>query len=92
MQGLLVYIRNRYQTTKLRRIQMCVISEDVLDLHSSIGPHVLTLLHCGLQLIFSAVILELKDCYILSYQSPFFCGIYFKRDFYFLLRSSNIWV
>ena len=41
---------------------MCVISEDVLDLHSSIRPHVLTLLHCGLQLIFSAVILELKDC------------------------------
>ena len=32
MQGLLVYIRNRYQSTKLRRIQMCVISENALDL------------------------------------------------------------
>ena len=64
MQGLLVYIRNRYQTTKLRWIQTCVISEDALDLHSSICPHVLffTLLHCELQLIFSAVILQLKDC------------------------------
>ena len=95
MQGLLVYIRNRYQTTKLRRIQICVISEDALDLHSSIRPHVLifTLLHCGLQLIFSAVILQLKDCEILSYQvSLFFCGIYFERDLYFLLRSLNTWV
>ena len=47
MQRLLVYIKNRYQTTKLRRIQMCVISEEVLDLHSSIRLHVLifTLLH-----------------------------------------------
>ena len=80
MQRLLVYIRNRYQTSKLRRIQICVISEDVLDLHSSIRPHVLifTLLHCGLHLIFSAVILQLKDCEILSFQvSPNFFFVVF---------------
>ena len=64
MQRLLVYIRNRYQTTKLRRIQMCVISEDALDLHSSIRPYVLIFTHlpCGLHLIFSAVILQLEAC------------------------------
>ena len=62
---------------------MCVISEDVLDLHSSIRPHVLifTLLHCGLQLIFSAVILQLKDCEILSYQvSPFFFVVFTSKE------------
>ena len=45
MQGLLVYIRNRYQSTKLRRIQMCVISENALDLQSSIRPHALISTH-----------------------------------------------
>ena len=87
MQGLLVYIRNRNQTTKLRRRQICVISEDALDLQSSIRPHVLffTLLHCGLQLIFSAVILQLKDCEILSYQvSLFFLWYLLRKRFVFL--------
>ena len=38
MQRFRIYIRNRYQTTELRRIQQCVVSEDVLDLHSSTHP------------------------------------------------------
>ena len=41
MQRFRIYIRNRYQTTELRGIQQCVVSEDVLDLHSSTHPPVL---------------------------------------------------
>ena len=81
MQRLLVYIRIRYQTNKLRRIQMCVISEDVLDLHSSIRPHVLTLLHCGPQWHRVKYGLDLFLDHFLDY----FFGLFFWTIFWTIL-------
>ena len=38
MQRLLVYIRNRYQTSELSRIQICIVSKDALDLFIHPSP------------------------------------------------------